>query len=277
MKKNIALVAGGFTGEAVVSLKSAITVERHLNKEIYNVYKIIIDSNGWYHEDEQGNRILVDKNDFSIQTGHSKINFDCAFIIIHGIPGEDGKLQGYFDMIGLPYTSCGATTSAITMNKGYTKLLVSPVEGIHIARSVQLFAYGEFSLDKLKQHLVLPLFVKPNNGGSSIGMSKVTSWENLDDAVKKAFKEGTEVLIEEFISGREFTVGVYKTKGETKVLPITEIITSKDFFDYEAKYTAGLTQEITPADLNLDIVDKVGEIVKKAYNQLNCKGMVRID
>src|SRR5690606_39257295 len=148
---------------------------------------------------------------------------------------------------------------------------------IHIARSVQLFAYGEFSLDKLKQHLVLPLFVKPNNGGSSIGMSKVTSWENLDDAVKKAFKEGTEVLLEEFISGREFTVGVYKTKGETKVLPITEIITSKDFFDYEAKYTAGLTQEITPADLNLDIVDKVGEIVKKAYNQLNCKGMVRID
>lgn len=276
MKKNIALVAGGFTGESVVSLNSAITVEKHLSKQKYNVYKIIIDKDGWYYKDEQGNAITVDKNDFSIQTGQSKINFDCAFIIIHGTPGEDGKLQGYFDMIGLPYTSCSTTTSAITMNKGYTKLLVSQVEDLNIARSVQLFSLADFSVDKIK-HLTLPLFVKPNNGGSSIGMSKVSAWEDLDEAVKKAFNEGSEVLIEEFISGREFTVGIYKTKGQVRVLPITEIVTSKDFFDYEAKYTTGLTQEITPADLDAETTDRVGEIVKKAYTQLNCKGMVRID
>lgn len=277
MKKNIALVAGGFTGESVVSLNSTKTVYKNLDKSKYNVYQVIIETEKWYYENENGNAYPVDKNDFSVNVQGEKIKFDCAFIIIHGVPGEDGKLQGYFDMIGLPYTSCDATTSAITMNKGYTKQIVSPVPDLNIARSIQLFSLNNYSRNEVESNLKLPVFVKPNNGGSSIGMSKVNHWVDLDNAVERAFKEGSEVLIEEFISGREFTVGAYTSEGEVKVLPITEIITTKDFFDYEAKYTAGLTNEVTPAELDTTIVNKVGEIIQKAYIQLNCKGMVRID
>lgn len=277
MKKNIALVAGGYTGESVISLNSALQVSKSLDREKYNVYKIIIDKDKWVYESEDGTFSGVDKNDFSITVNNSKVSFDCAFIIIHGSPGEDGKLQGYFDLIGLPYTSCDTTTSAITMNKAYSKALVNHIEDLNTAKSVQLFSINDYSIDELKNLLKLPLFIKPNNGGSSIGMSKVNDWTVLADAIDKAFKEGSEVLIEEFIQGREFTVGIYKTKGQVKVLPITEIKTSKDFFDYEAKYTDGVTEEITPAVLREEQTAKVGEIVKKAYQQLNCKGMVRID
>ncbi len=277
MKKNIALVAGGYTGESVVSLNSATQVEKNLDTSKYNVYKIIIDKENWYYASAQGSISIVDKNDFSILINNEKVLFDCAFIIIHGSPGEDGKLQGYFDLIGLPYTSCDTTTSAITMNKAYSKALVNHIDGLNIARSVQLFSENEYAEEQLKNLLKLPLFIKPNNGGSSIGMSKVNYWEELSGAIGKAFREGSEVLIEEFIEGREFTVGIYKIKGTIKVLPITEIKTSKEFFDYEAKYTDGVTEEITPAILSEEQTARVGEIVKKAYQQLNCKGMVRID
>ncbi|MFD1630742.1 D-alanine--D-alanine ligase [Pseudopedobacter beijingensis] len=277
MKKNIALVAGGFTGESVVSLNSAKTVEKHLNKSKYNVYNIILERDRWYYNDVNNEIVLIDKNDFSLTLNGEKIKFDCAFIIIHGIPGEDGKLQGYFDMIGLPYTSCDSTSSALTMNKGYTKQVVAAIEQLHVAKSVQLFSLASYAQDRIIEKLKLPVFVKPNNGGSSIGMSKVSDWADLDVAVEKAFNEGSEVLIEEFISGREFTVGVYRVEGETRVLPITEVITTKEFFDYEAKYVPGLTNEVTPAQLDEHIVERVEEIVKQAYIQLNCKGMVRID
>ncbi|ADY51646.1 D-alanine/D-alanine ligase [Pseudopedobacter saltans DSM 12145] len=277
MKKNIALVAGGFTGESVISLNSTKTVYKNLDRSKYNVYQIIIDSEKWYHEDEQGESHLIDKNDFSINIKGTKVTFDCAFIIIHGIPGEDGKLQGYFDMLNIPYTSCDATTSAITMNKGYTKQIVSAVPDLNIAKSVQLFSLDSYKQAEIEQNLGLPLFVKPNNGGSSIGMSKVNEWDDLDKAVQRAFAEGSEVLIEEFISGREFTVGAYTVDGEVNVLPITEIITTKEFFDFEAKYTAGLTNEVTPAELDNELVERIGEIIKRTYIQLNCKGMVRID
>jgi D-alanine-D-alanine ligase len=277
MKKNIALVAGGYTGESVVSLNSAAQVEKNLDTAKYNVYKIIIDRENWNYTSADGKVCAIDKNDFSINIDNEKISFDCAFIIIHGSPGEDGKLQGYFDLIGLPYTSCDATTSALTMNKAYSKALVSHIESLNTAKSVQLFSKNDYTDQQLKDLLKLPLFIKPNNGGSSIGMSKVNHWDELSDAITRAFNEGSEVLIEEFIQGREFTVGIYKSQGAIKVLPITEIKTSKEFFDYEAKYTDGVTEEITPAVLSEEQTAKVGEIVKKAYQQLNCKGMVRID
>ncbi|MFC5284377.1 D-alanine--D-alanine ligase [Pedobacter alpinus] len=277
MKKNIALLAGGYTGESVVSLNSAKQIETQLDYNLYNVYKIIISDEEWYYLLDNNQKVNVDKNDFSISVNESKIKFDAVFIIIHGSPGEDGKFQGYFDLLGIPYTTCDATTSALTMNKGYTKAVVSGINSLNVAQSIQLFGENETQEQEVKSQLKLPLFIKPNSGGSSIGMSKVNKWEELRSALAKAFAEDSQVLVEEFIKGREFTVGIYKTKGEVVVLPITEIKSSKEFFDFEAKYTTGMTEEITPAVLPQETTDKVGEIVKAVFAKLNCRGMVRVD
>jgi D-alanine-D-alanine ligase len=277
MKKKIALLAGGFTRESVVSLKSAAQIEEVLDYDLFDVYKIIITPEKWYFQNNDGQQIDVDKNDFSITINQEKVKFDVAFIIIHGTPGEDGKLQSYFDLLSIPYTTCDATTSALTMNKGYTKSVVYGITGLNIANSIQLFTQETNNVLEIESQLKLPLFIKPNNGGSSIGMSKVNHWEELPLALDKAFAEDSQILIEEFIKGREFTAGVYKANNELTVLPITEIISSKEFFDFEAKYTTGISQEITPADLSEEITHKIGEIVKSVYLKLNCKGMVRID
>lgn len=277
MKKNIALLAGGYTGESVVSLNSAKQIETQLDHQLYNVYKIIVSREDWYYLSANNQKVNVDKNDFSIIVNNQKINFDAVFIIIHGSPGEDGKLQGYFDLLRIPYTTCDATTSAITMNKGYTKAIVSGIKYLNVAQSLQLFDQNKIQEQEIKKQLKLPLFIKPNNGGSSIGMSKVNNWEELNDALTKAFAEDTQILVEEFIKGREFTVGIYKAKGEVVVLPITEIKSSKEFFDYEAKYTSGMTEEITPANLPQETTNKVAEIVKAVFGKLNCRGMVRVD
>lgn len=277
MKKNIALIAGGFTGESVVSFNSAQQVESQLDTNLYNVYKIIITKSEWYYLSENKTKIVIDKNDFSLDIDENHIKFDVAFIIIHGSPGEDGKLQSYFDLLNIPYTTCDATTSALTMNKGYTKAIVEGIKGLNVAKSVQLFKNVSSIEDDIKSLLSLPLFIKPNNGGSSIGMSKVNAWAELSNALNKAFAEDAQILIEEFIKGREFTVGIFQSNNEVKVLPITEIKSSKEFFDFEAKYTTGMTEEITPADLPQEITTKVGEIVSHVYHKLNCKGVVRVD
>lgn len=276
MKTTVALVTGGFTGESVISLKSADFVNEKLNPELYDVYKIIITRESWYAVDDAGVRHPVDKNDFTLEIRDQKIRFDVVFLMLHGSPGEDGRLQGYFDMLHIPYTSCDALTSAITMNKGYTKAVVADVPGLHVARSVQLFNQGPESLAPVR-NLSLPLFIKPNNGGSSIGMSKVKSWEELPEALDKAFKEDTQVLVEEFISGREFSVGVYQGADGIRVLPATEVIPGKEFFDFEAKYTPGVTEEITPGRMSPEERSRVEEIVTAVYRKLNCRGMVRID
>ncbi|HXI00209.1 MAG TPA: D-alanine--D-alanine ligase [Sphingobacteriaceae bacterium] len=276
MKKIVALVTGGFTGESVVSFKSTDFVSAHINKDRYDVYKIIILKEEWYYEDENTVKHTVDKNNFSVKINGVDIRFDTAFIMLHGSPGEDGKLQGYFDMLGVPYTSCDALTSAITMNKGYSKAIVADIPGLNIARSVQLFDNipdQRIQIEKLN----LPLFIKPNNGGSSIGMSKVKAIDELPDALDKAFKEDMQVLVEEFINGREFSVGVYNGKNGITVLPATEVISSKEFFDYEAKYTPGVSEEITPGRMTVEEKDNVERIVKEVYKKLNCKGMVRVD
>ncbi|WP_209331340.1 D-alanine--D-alanine ligase [Lunatimonas salinarum] len=277
MKKKIALVTGGFTGESVVSLKSAAVVEKHLDKRLYDVYKVFIYPEEWYYLTEDGERIPVDRNDFSLFLDGKKITFDGVFNIIHGSPGEDGKLAGYLDMLDIPYTTCDPATSAITMNKGYTKAIVEEIEELHVARSLQLFGNQSGHVARVISTLGFPVFVKPNNGGSSIGMSKVVSGDDLGEALEKAFREDTQVLVEEFISGREFSVGMYKAAGEIRVLPATEIISSKEFFDFEAKYTPGVSEEITPGRMTSEEVLRVERIAKSVYERLNCRGAVRMD
>jgi D-alanine-D-alanine ligase len=277
MKKKIALVTGGFTGESVISLKSAAVVEKTIDRSLYEVFTIYIYPGDWYHLTASGDKIAVDLNDFSLQLGGQKITFDGVFTILDGSPGADGKLAGYFDLLGIPYTTCDQLTSAITMNKGYTKAIVQTIPELQVARSMQLFEQDPAAASRIQDELQLPLFIKPNNGGSSIGMSKVKTWEELPEALDKAFAEDTQVLVEEFVSGREFSVGIFKANGQVTVLPATEIVSSREFFDYEAKYVPGVCEEITPGRMNSEEVARVERIAKKVYAVLNCKGAVRID
>jgi D-alanine-D-alanine ligase len=274
MKKKIALVTGGYSGEATISYKSATTIYNHLDKELFDVYKIDINPNGWYYE-ENGKQFEIDRNDFSLTINGQKTTFDVVFIGMHGTPGEDGKLQGYFDILGLPYTSCNAATSALTFNKRYT-VAVASMASINVARSLHLFKHTEYNLDQILSQLQLPYFVKPNNGGSSIGMSKVTEAGQLKEALDKAFREDDQVLVEEMIQGREFTVGVFKSGGTINVLPITEVVAHKEFFDFEAKYE-GKSSETTPAQMDATWKDKIEAAARKIYQVFNCSGVVRID
>lgn len=275
MKKNIALVTGGYSGEAVISYKSAETIQKNIDTDKWNCYLIDIHPSGWFFLSDDGDKIAVDKNDFSITINGSTILFDAVLIGLHGTPGEDGKLQGYFDCLHIPYTSCDAATSALTFNKRYT-VAVAAFAGLHVAKSLHLFKGDGTTAAQIAAQLQLPVFVKPNNGGSSIGMSKVTDAAQLQEAVEKAFNEDEQVLVEEFIKGKEYTIGVFKTKGKVIALPITEIISKNDFFDFQAKYE-GASEEITPAVVAESIAEKVRENAKKAYGVFNCKGIVRID
>jgi D-alanine-D-alanine ligase len=277
MKKTIALVTGGFSGEAVISYKSAITIGNNLDTDKFSVYKIDINPYGWFYEMPDGRKREIDKNDFSLQLDNEKIKFDAVFIAIHGTPGEDGKLQGYFDTLKIPYTSCDAATSAITFNKRYS-VAIAGMAGIPVSQSVHLFKHSPLPASEIINRLKLPVFVKPNNGGSSIGMSKVTDPNDLEGAITKAFREDDQVLVEEMVQGREFTVGVFKTKGNIIVLPFTEVKAhdDKDFFDFEAKYQ-GKSSETTPAQVDEAIADKIRDIAQKIYAVFNCRGVVRID
>lgn len=275
MKKNIALITGGYSGEAVISYKSAETIYNNTDKEKWNVFLIDIHPDGWFHKADNGDKFPVDKNDFSVTVNGTKINFDAVLVGLHGTPGEDGKLQGYFDCLHIPYTSCDAATSALTFNKRYT-VAVAAFAGIPVAKSLHLFKGDGTTAVQIADQLKMPVFVKPNSGGSSIGMSKVNDAANLEAAVEKAFKEDDQVLVEEFIKGREFTIGVFKSKGNIIALPITEIISKNEFFDFEAKYE-GASEEITPAQVEEVTADKVRDTAKKAYAIFNCKGVVRMD
>jgi D-alanine-D-alanine ligase len=275
-KPKIAFVTGGYSGEAEISYQSAKTIEKNIDPEKFDHYKIDITTKGWFYQLPGGGKVEVDKNDFSLLIKNEKINFDAVLIGIHGTPGEDGKLQGYFDMLQIPYTSCDCAISALTFNKRYT-VAVAAFSGINVANSVLLFKNNYTSPDEKIKNLRFPVFVKPNNGGSSIGMSKVNSpSEELGAAIEKAFKEDDQVLVEEFIKGREFTIGVFRSKGKIIALPMTEIITKKDFFDYEAKYQ-GASNEITPAEVEDSIALQIKTEATKIYQIFNCKGIVRID
>jgi len=281
MSISIALITGGYTAEAEVSLKSAEFVFQQLDKSSYDIYTITITTGGWFHVADNGIKYNVSRDDFTLPMDGRTIRFDLAFIMLHGSPGEDGRLQGYFDMVGLPYTSCDALTSALTMNKAYTKAVLTGIPDLHLAESIQLFESQQAEGTGLVLgELSLPYFVKPNAGGSSIGMTKVKAEGELAGAIEKAFNAentGKQVIVEEFVDGREFSVGVYRKGTELIVLPATEVVTEREFFDFEAKYLDGQTQEITPADLAAEQRDRVERLVKAIYTRLNCKGMVRVD
>ena len=278
----VALVTGGYTEEASVSVRSAAFVAEHLSQN-YAVYTINLTPDSWYYEDASGTRYEVNRKDFSVDLPSGNLQFDIAFIMVHGSPGEDGLLQGYFDLIGMPYTSCGTLTSALTMDKHITKKVLEGGKNLFQARSVCLQASEQKQAVALieKAGLKLPLFVKPNGGGSSIGMSKVKQERDIQEAVDKAFETlnagAKQVLVEEFVEGREFSIGAFQSQGSIQVLPATEVITSAEFFNFEAKYVPGMTQEITPADLQADQISRIEGIIKEIYQRLNCRGMVRID
>ncbi|MDZ4707520.1 MAG: D-alanine--D-alanine ligase [Saprospiraceae bacterium] len=276
MKKKIAFVTGGYSGEAVISYESAKTIEAQVDRDRFELFRIDIRPDGWFYNPAQGENILIDKNDFSFTQSGIKTTFDAVLCGIHGTPGEDGKLQGYFELIGLPYTACDVACSAITFNKRFT-VAVAAFSGIPVSRSLHFYKNDVIHPEQVLDELKLPLFVKPNNGGSSIGMSKVIESHQLEAAITKAFKEDDQVIIEEFISGKELTIGVYKNAGEIITLPMTEIRSKKDFFDYEAKYTTGMAEEITPAPVEDNIAALIRAQAKKLYHLFNCKGVVRID
>lgn len=272
MKKNIAILMGGYTDESVISLKSGQVVYDHIDQHKYNVYKVHILTKGWYAKVEE-NEYLINKSDFSFNLNGEKIIFDAVFNIIHGTPGEDGNIQAYFDVLGIKHTSCPFYQSALTFNKKDC-LAVLNSYGIASATSYFLHQGDSIELDQIIEKVGLPCFVKPNKSGSSLGASKVTQKENLEEAIAIAFKEDDEVIIETFLDGTEVSVGVVEYKGKTQVLGITEIVTENDFFDYAAKYE-GQSKEITPARLSTEEEKKVIETARKVYEILKMKGLSR--
>jgi len=275
MKRNVAIVAGGDSSEMVISLKSADGLYSFIDKERYNLYIAIVKRGEWAVKLSNGAYAPIDKNDFSfIENGQIK-HFDFAYITIHGTPGEDGRLQGYFDMIGMPYSSCGMLASAVTFNKFVcTNYLRS--FGIKVADSIHLFKGQTINTDEAVSRLGLPIFVKPNDGGSSFGVTKVKEASQLESAITKAFGEGREVIMESFISGTEVTCGCYKIKGKEEIFPVTEVVTTNEFFDFGAKYK-GEVQEITPARIPAEWSARVQQEASTIYDILGAKGIIRID
>jgi len=275
MKKNIAIVAGGDSSEVVVSLKSAAGLYSFMDKERYNLFIVTIVGQTWQVEWSDTEKIAIDKNDFSFTRNGVKTNFDFAYITIHGTPGENGILQGYFDLIGLPYSCCGVLAAAITFNK-FTCNQYLKGFGVKVSESLVLRAGQTVSDEEVAQKIGFPCFVKPNVGGSSFGVTKVKSIEQVQPAIALAFAEGAEVMVEAFMAGTEITCGVYKTKTKSHVLPITEVVSENEFFDFDAKYK-GQVQEITPARISDALTERVHKLTSAIYDILGCKGIVRID
>ncbi len=274
--RNIAIVTGGDSSEYVVSIKSGANVLQAIDRKLFTPWMVFIRNGEWNVLD--GERLLttVDRSDFSFELNGKKIRFEYAYIMIHGTPGEDGNLQGYFEMLGIPYSSCGVQSSALTFNKNFTNKYLQSY-GIEMARSIRLILGEKLNYDEVVKELGLPLFVKPSSGGSSFGVTKVKKANELGEAVGKAMKESPEVLIEQFIDGKEFTCGVVKIGEKKLVLPVTEVISKNEFFDYEAKYIPGMADEITPARINEVLTLKIQDLSSRIYDLCNCKGIVRVD
>lgn len=274
--KKVAVIAGGDSGEHSISIKSGAVVAQYIPSEKYEVFLIEIKGMDWSYKDAEGQTYQIDKNDFSLHIADRVIQFDVIFNAIHGTPGEDGKILAYFEMLKIPFTSTASISSALTFNKAFCNQVVKN-EGVNVAQSVHLFKEQTYSSDAVLSKITLPCFVKPNQGGSSVGMSKVNKKEDLIPAIEKAFAEDTEVLVEEFIQGRELTIGVIKNKGEIICLPITEVISKKEFFDFEAKYNPQLNEELTPASIPISLKLEIERIASLLYRILNLKGVVRFD
>ena len=275
MKKNIAIVAGGDSSEVVVSLKSAAGLYSFIDKDRYNLFIVTLVGKVWQVEWSDDEKIAIDKNDFSFTRNGEKTTFDFAYITIHGTPGENGILQGYFQLIGLPFSCCDVLAAAITFNK-FTCNQYLKGFGVKVSESMVLRAGQTVSDEEVASTIGFPCFVKPNVGGSSFGVTKVKTVDQVQTAIAKAFEEGDEVMIEAFMSGTEITCGMYKTKQKTVVFPITEVVPENEFFDFDAKYK-GQVQEITPARISEALTARVQKLTAAIYDILGCKGIVRID
>lgn len=270
--KRIAIIAGGDSSEYEVSLRSANAVCESLDRSKFDPIVVLISRSGW----KTLGGFVIDKNDFSYVVDNKRFTFDFVINVIHGTPGENGLVQGYFEMIGLPYSGCSVETSAVTFNKSLTKSIVSSIHGVRMAKQIFLWD-SKIDANYIVESLGLPLFVKPNASGSSCGVTKVKSLDQLESAVNEAFKESDAVLCEEFIEGVEVSQGVMVLCGKEYVLPITELETKNEFFDYQAKYTDGFTNEITPARIDKGVANRVGQISLDLYKLLGCRDVVRVD
>lgn len=272
----IALLAGGDSPEREIALQSAAQIEAALDHTKYDITVIDMHHRDWHYTAPDGRQWQLDKNDFSLTVDGKRKVFDYALIIIHGTPGEDGRLQGYLDMMGIPYSSCSMTSSVITFDKITTKRTLAG-RGIPLAREIFLRRGEAYDPARIVAGLGLPLFVKPNANGSSFGVTKVLTAEELPAAVDAAFAQGDEILIEECITGREMGCGILVAGGREYLFPITEIVPKKAFFDYEAKYTAGLSDEITPAPIDESVRRELNRMTREAYRACRCSGVVRVD
>lgn len=273
--RNIAVLAGGYTSERQISLNSGKQVLDNLDKTLYNSFLVEVNVDGLFCIDKE-KKYQVNLNDFSCALPEKTVKFDFAYIVLHGSPGEDGKIQGYLDILNIPYSSCSVYASAITFNKLASKKLLENT-GVHLAKSMRIEQGMSFCLDELVEEIGLPCFVKPNTAGSSYGVTKVYEKDELIDAINHATEEDSTIIVEEFIKGVEVSCGVFKTKNQEIVFPVTEISTKNDFFDTEAKYQPGLTDEITPARISDEETKAVQDFTSLIYDILELSGIVRID
>lgn len=273
---NVAVIAGGDSGEYEISLKTADNIFNQLDRTLFSPYLIHFRGTDWSYTDAQGTKYAIDKNDFSINLNGQHIRFDVAFIAIHGTPGENGKLQGYFEMIQQPYTGCSFFCSALTFNKYFCNLAVSHCN-VPTAPSLHFFSSDPIDYENIETVCGYPCFVKSCNSGSSVGVTKVHGRDELQDAFDEAFKYDSQLLVEKFIRGREFTCGVTSVYGEDRVLAITEVVASNEFYDYNAKYTAVGHKLITPAAIPEEQATLMGQYALRVFHQLDCKGVVRVD
>jgi D-alanine-D-alanine ligase len=275
MKKNIAILYGGDSPEKIISERSSVTIKQHLPKEKYSAYRISVSGSEWNVDIDNRQTVPVNKNDFSFVLDGKTIVFDCAFIIIHGTPGENGILQSYFDLLGIPYTTCSAFVSALTFDKYACKCYLRSL-GIDLADDFLLKKTDTFNQNEIEQQIGYPMFVKPNAGGSSFGVTKVCSTGDLKSAVEEARKEDCDVIIESFVEGIELSHGIYSTDQRTLEFPVTQIISKNSFFDYEAKYE-GKSEEIVPAPVTEELTKRVKALTKRITSRLGCRGLTRID
>lgn len=275
LKRTIAIVCGGDSSEHDVSMHSAQGLYSFFDKERYNIYIVDVKGIDWHVELEDGTSAPIDKNDFSFIKNGKHIEFDYAYITIHGAPGENGIMQGYFDLIHLPYSTSGVLVEALTFDKYVLNNYLRGF-GVNVADSILLRRGEEYNEEEIEKRLGMPCFVKPAADGSSFGVSKVKNIDQLAPALRVAFMESDEVMIEGFLDGTEISQGVYKTKDKSIVFPATEVVTSNEFFDYNAKYN-GQVQEITPARINPDTAKRVAAETSRIYDILHANGIIRID
>nr|WP_314755243.1 D-alanine--D-alanine ligase [uncultured Prevotella sp.] len=274
-KRNVAIVCGGDSSEHDVSLRSAQGLYSFFDKEKYNIYIVDIKGQDWHVDLQNGETAQIDKNDFSFLLNGKVVVFDYAYITIHGHPGENGLMQGYFEMLGIPYSTSGVLVEAMTFDKYVLNNYLRGF-GVNVADSILLRRNEIYDEDAIEKRIGMPCFVKPSANGSSFGVSKVKNADQLAPALRVAFMESDEVMIEGFLEGTEISQGVYKTKDKSVVLPATEVVTKNEFFDYDAKYN-GQVQEITPARLSPETAEKVAQETSRIYDILHANGIIRID